>query len=179
MTSELCELLEQWEPDAFIDWLDRLQGEEKPRGQKRPVIKTTYQEMTPAHANPQGNVHGGEIYKAMDEIAGITAKWYAGTDVVTASSERVTFEKPVDVGDTVYLEARTDYVGTTSMTIHVDVSVEDHRRGVRDHATDAYFTFVAIDDDHNPVPVPELLRETEEEQQRYETARNIKERLEG
>jgi acyl-CoA hydrolase len=181
MTDGLQDRLGQWEPDAFVDWLDRLQGadETQGRGTKRPEIRTTYQEMTPVHANPQGNVHGGEIYKQMDEIAGITAKAYAERDVVTASSDQVTFEEPVDVGDTLYLEARVDYVGTSSMVVHVDVYVEDHGIGDRDHTTDAYLTFVAVDDAHRPVPVPELDIGTPEEQKRYDTAKAMKEQLES
>lgn len=175
---DLADLLEQWEPARFIDWLE----DDDPytdQGAKRPVTKTQYDDVTAKDANPQGIVHGGEIVKRMDTLAGITARDYAEADVVTASIDTVAFHAPVEIGDTLYLESRIDYVGETSMTVHVDVSVEDYTAGERHRTTDAYFTFVAVDDSMDPVPVPDLQLETDAERERYESAKAVKDQLDA
>lgn len=165
--------------DGFLEGSVPAYGEDFPADQegKRPVTKTAYHAMTHAHANPNGQIHGGEIMKRMDTLAGIAARDYAESAVATASVDTVAFYEPVDIGDTLYLEARIEYVGTTSMMVHVDVAVEDAIEQERHHTTDAYYTFVALDADHEPRAVPDLRVETEEEQARYETAREVKDRL--
>jgi len=55
---------------------------------------TTYRLMMPTDANVAGNVFGGSIMKYMDEIAGIVSFRHAGTNVVTASIDRMNFYAP-------------------------------------------------------------------------------------
>lgn len=174
---DLEALLAEWDPEEYVAWLDRDDSTDDGRDAKRPISKTTYHEMTPKHVNPNGQVHGGEIVKRMDTLAGITATDYAETAVTTASIDKITFHEPVDVNDTLYLESRVDYVGDTSMMIHVDAYVEDYTSQERRHTTDAYFTFVALDAAGSPTLVPELVLETADEEARYRDASQVKDYL--
>ena len=111
----------------------------------------------PQHTNALGSVFGGVVMSWMDICAAICAQRHARCPVVTASVDELHFLKPIDMGDTVMLEAHITATGRTSMEIHVVVSV-DHLYDDRepDITTEAYFTFVAIGKDGKPTPVPKL-----------------------
>jgi len=126
------------------------------------------QMMLPSHANPVGNVHGGEIMKMIDDAAGAVAIRHARGNVVTASIDRIDFREPVYVGNFVLLRASVNCVGTSSMEIGVRVEAEDLRTGQVRHTASAYLTFVALDPSGRPVPVPPLVLETEEQRRRCE-----------
>jgi acyl-CoA hydrolase len=67
--------------------------------------------MLPSDANPKGNVFGGVILKHVDLIAGLVAKRHAGhANVVTASIDKMSFLKPIFIGNAVILSARINYV---------------------------------------------------------------------
>src|SRR5919199_6464793 len=67
--------------------------------------------MLPSDANPKGNVFGGVILKHVDLIAGLSAKRHAGrANIVTASMDRMTFLKPVFIGNALILFARINFI---------------------------------------------------------------------
>lgn len=131
--------------------------------------------------NPSGRAHGGELMRMMEEEASITAEEYAAgaedaEGVVTAGMDRMQFLEPVEVWDEVLVKPRLDYVGNSSMMVHTDAYVEkeDEYR----HVGTAYFPYVAVDSDWNPVPLPEKVPQTREELERYERAHEHKVRME-
>lgn len=135
-----------------------------------PVAKTSRESATemvqlvlPNDANPRGAVLGGTVMHWMDLAAAITAHRHARGPVVTVSVDSITFEAPIRVGQTAILRARLTHVGRTSMEIRVDVDCEDLDLGLRRHTSTAYFTFVALDENGKPCPVPALAAESEEE----------------
>ena len=88
--------------------------------------------MMPPDANPMGNVFGGVIMKHVDLVAGIVAKRHAGhANLVTASIDRVTFLRPVFIGNALVLSARINYVRRSSMEVEVDIDSEDFDGGAR------------------------------------------------
>ncbi len=124
--------------------------------------------MLPSDANPKGNVFGGVILKHVDLTAGIVAKRHANqSNVVTASIDRMTFIKPIFIGNALILEARINYVKRSSMEIEVNIFSEDLDYNIRVHAGRAYVTMVSIDKYGKPMEVPQLLLETEEDQQKF------------
>ncbi len=127
--------------------------------------------MSPGHANSQGNVHGGEIMKLVDEAGALAAMRHSRSHVVTVAMDSMTFMEPIYVGNVVILEAELTYVGHTSMEVGVKVLSENPRTGDTRHTSSAYTTFVAIDDHGNPVAIPPLLLETDEDRRRNEQAR--------
>ncbi|MDG6928749.1 MAG: acyl-CoA thioesterase [Nitrososphaerota archaeon] len=126
--------------------------------------------MMPPDANPYGNVFGGTIMKLMDEISAVVALRHARCNVVTASIDRMNFFAPVYVGDLLTLKASVNYVGTTSMEIGVRIEAEDAETGRSKHTGSCYLTYVALDKDGKPAPLPKVVPETPEEKRRWDEA---------
>ncbi|MDQ6717431.1 MAG: acyl-CoA thioesterase [Gemmatimonadota bacterium] len=131
----------------------------------------TTQLMMPQHANVLGNVFGGVILAMMDTAAGIAALRHARTTCVTASVDRVDFREPIHIGDLVVMKASVNYVGRSSMEVGVRVETEHLLTGERRHTNSCYLTFVAIDRNGRPIPVPPITPETPDQLRRYEAAK--------
>lgn len=127
--------------------------------------------MTQLDANFAGNVHGGVIMREVDSAAGTAAIRHAGHLCVTASIDELSFHQPVFVGDILFVSASVTDVGRTSLEVGVRVEAEPWQGGERRHTTTAYLVMVALGDDGQPVEVPPLLPETDEERRRQEQAR--------
>ena len=123
-----------------------------------------------AQANTAGNVHGGEIMRMCDEVAGIAAIRHTGSRVVTAAMDRMTFRHPVFVGHLVTCRASVNAAWRTSIEVGVRVESEDVRSGTVLHTSTAYLTMVALDDEGRPTQVPELVPQTPDEQRRAREA---------
>ena len=124
--------------------------------------------MLPSDANPMGNVFGGVILKHVDLVAGIVAKRHArNTNCVTASIDRMTFLKPVYIGNALILSARLNYVRRSSMEIQVEIESEDLDTGKRVRTGTAFVTIVALDADGKPTGVPPLLVTSQDEKDRF------------
>ena len=132
--------------------------------------------MMPQHANILGHVFGGTVMAMMDTTAAVAAIRHARSTCVTASIDRVDFREPIHVGDLVLMKASVNYVGRTSMEVGVRVEAEDMVSGVRRHTNSCYLTFVAVDRNGRPVPVPELIPETPDETRRYDAAKERRRR---
>ena len=126
--------------------------------------------MLPSDANPYGNVHGGEIMKHIDACAGAAATRHARGRVVTAFVDGLSFVSPVYVGYLVTAKASVNHVGKTSMEVGVRVESEDLLTGKVAHVSSAYLVFVSTDDKGQPVPLPPLIAETDEERRRMRSA---------
>lgn len=134
---------------------------------------------TPETRNIFGSVHGGWIMRQVDETAYVCAARHAGRHAITASIDRVDFKSPIHVGDLVRLKASVHWVGRTSMLIGVKVEAEDLLSGEIRHTNTCLLTFVAIDESFDPVPVPGLILETEEDEERWEAAEERRRRRSG
>jgi len=126
--------------------------------------------MLPSDANPYGNVHGGEVMKLIDAVAGAAATRHARARVVTARIDQLSFLAPVYVGHLVTAKASVNHVGRTSMEIGVRVEAEDMLTGSVVHVASAYLVFVATDEHGRPISLPPLLAETDEERRRMKAA---------
>jgi uncharacterized protein (TIGR00369 family) len=121
------------------------------------------QQMMQTDANLAGNVHGGTIMKLIDNTAGIVARRHTGTNVVTASIDRLDFHNPVYIGDILRLTASINFVGKSSMEIGVRVEAENVVTGEVRHTASAYLTYVALDAHGKPAGVEPIKFETEAE----------------
>ena len=124
----------------------------------------------PNDTNTLGNLMGGRLLHWMDITSAIAAHRHCRRVVVTASVNNVSFNQPIKLADVVTLEAKVSRAFTSSMEVHIDVFVEDRITGNRTKCNEAIFTFVAIDQNGAPLPVPPLIPETDEEKKRYEGA---------
>ncbi|HNL68092.1 MAG TPA: acyl-CoA thioesterase [Leptospiraceae bacterium] len=124
----------------------------------------------PDHANHYGTLFGGTLMGWIDMVAVMVAQRHCGREAVTASVDRLNFLSPISVGDHVLLRASVNYTGRTSMEIGVQVSRENPYTGEVVRATTAYLTFVALDENKKPVPIPPVEPETEIEKRRFRNA---------
>ncbi|WP_187170545.1 acyl-CoA thioesterase [Salidesulfovibrio onnuriiensis] len=115
----------------------------------------------PGDANPAGNLHGGVILKHVDTAGGVVCKRHSRTNIVTACIERMDFQQPAYVGELLTFKASLNYVGKTSMEVGVRVEAENLETGHVRHTNSAYLTYVALDENGRPTPVPPLLVEDE------------------
>ena len=141
--------------------------EGKPVSQSRVTLT---QVMGPGHANTLGNVHGGVIMKLCDEAGGMAAIRHARRPAVTIVVDSMAFHSPVHIGNLVTVSAEVTWTGRTSMETRVVVSAEDVITAQTTHTNTAYFVYVALDEEGRPTPVPRLVCETDEEQERFERA---------
>ena len=138
-------------------------------------LVVTRQIVMPQHANPLQTLFGGVLVSWIDEVGSMVATKYSRALSVTASIDLIDFKSPIHVGDHLILEGIVTYVGRTSMEIRVRVDVENPFTGESWQATSAFLTFVAINKDGKPIPVPRLKPETIKEKQCYENAKLRKE----
>jgi acyl-CoA hydrolase len=124
----------------------------------------------PSETNPLNNLFGGELLARMDRAASIAARRHSRRITVTASVNHVAFNKSIPLGSVVTVEAKVSRAFNSSMEIYIDVWIEDRESGIRTKANEAIYTFVAVNETGNPVPVPQIIPETEEEKLRYEAA---------
>ena len=109
----------------------------------------------PADANQNGDIFGGWIMSQVDIAGGIVAGRLARGRVATVAVKEFVFKQPVQIGDVLSFYADLDRVGKTSITVTVEVYAE---RRPSDptvvKVTEATLTYVAIDREGRPRPVP-------------------------
>ena len=132
----------------------------------------------PNHLNAMGTVFGGVIMSWMDIAGSIAARRHCSQNVVTASIDDIHFLAPVYKGNVVSLQAQVNYTHKSSMEVELKVTAESPEQKSFCHTAGAYLTFVALDENHKPTPVPSLLLKTEEEKKRFESAKLRRRRLE-
>ena len=116
-----------------------------------------------AHLNGAGRLFGGILMQWIDEVAGIVAKRHSMCNVTTASVDNLTFLSGAYNGDMVVIKGKMTWVGTSSMEVCVDTYVETPS-GKRERINNAHFMMVALDKNDQPVKVPRLLLQTEDEE---------------
>jgi len=126
--------------------------------------------MHPDQANGQGNVHGGEIMKLVDEAGALAAIRHARSLVVTVVMDSMTFMEPVFVGNVLTLDAQLTYVGKTSIEVRVEVTAENALAGTHTTTNTAYVVYVAIDSHGQPQSVPPLIASNDEERAEMQAA---------
>jgi acyl-CoA hydrolase len=131
--------------------------------------------MMPNQVNNLGHVFGGELLSMVDRAAAVSAMRHAGRPVVTVSIDRVDFKEPIYTGELVTCTARVNFVGRTSMEIGVHVEAEDLLTGKRRHTNTCFLTFVAIDADHRPCPVPPLDLSDPDDERRFREGKRRRE----
>lgn len=89
----------------------------------------------------------------MDEVAFITATRFSRQRMVTVSSDRIDFKKPIPAGTIIELVGKVTYLGSTSLKIRVEIYIEQMYEEHREKAISGEFTFVAIDESKKPVKI--------------------------
>jgi acyl-CoA thioesterase YciA len=125
--------------------------EKLPEG-KQPALRVL---PMPADANQNGDIFGGWIMAQVDLAGGTAAGKIARGRVATVAVKEFVFKQPVQIGDLLSFYVDLVRIGTTSITVTVEVYAE--RRPTDPHVvkvTEATVTYVAIDASGRPRPVP-------------------------
>lgn len=107
----------------------------------------------PRDTNPSGDIFGGWILAQMDVAGGLMASEIARGRTVTVSVERMVFEKPVRMGDTICVHAELLRVGNSSMDIKLEVwarQLVGAYEAERQLVTEGVFRYVAVDENRRP-----------------------------
>ncbi|MFY8127084.1 MAG: acyl-CoA thioesterase [Chitinophagaceae bacterium] len=124
----------------------------------------------PNDTNTFGNLMGGRLMYWMDIAAGIAAVKHCNAPCMTASVDNLSFKNPIKLGNIVRIEASVTRAFNTSMEIYLKVFGEDSLHQYEYESNEAYFTFVALDPNNKPRPVPALEPITAEEKNLYDGA---------
>ncbi|WP_181306306.1 acyl-CoA thioesterase [Rufibacter sp. XAAS-G3-1] len=138
---------------------------------KQKSVKDSYVRMTelvlPNDTNTLNNLMGGRMMHWMDIVSAIAGQKHSNRIVVTASVDNVSFRESIKLGNVITLEAQVTRAFSTSMEVHITVWAEDIPSGTKVKSNEAYFTFVALDENGKAVAVPEAVPESEEEQEQF------------
>jgi acyl-CoA hydrolase len=123
--------------------------EEKIKASETRIFKAVF----PNTTNHYDTLFGGTAMQLMDEVAFITATRFSRQRMVTVSSDRIDFKKPIPAGTIIELVGKVTYLGSTSLKIRVEIFIEQMYEEHREKAISGEFTFVAIDENKKPVKI--------------------------
>ncbi|MDX1618609.1 MAG: acyl-CoA thioesterase [Balneolaceae bacterium] len=129
----------------------------------------------PNDTNPLGNLMGGRLMQWMDICSAIACQRHCNRNVVTVAVDSVEFKNAIRLGEVVVIEGEVTRTFNTSMEVAMQVWSENLRTGERRLCTTSFYTFVAVDADGKPVPVPKIVAESEFEKERYRQAEERRE----
>ena len=107
----------------------------------------------PNTTNHYDTLFGGTAMHMMDEVAFITATRFTRKRMVTVSSDKIDFTRPIPSGTIVELIGKVVHIGNTSLKISVEIYVEEMYSFERHKAISGTFTFVAIDEHKQAIKV--------------------------
>lgn len=107
----------------------------------------------PNTTNHYDTLFGGTAMQMMDEVAFIAATRFARQRMVTVSSDKIDFKKPIPAGTIVELIGKVTHLGNKSLKVSVDIYIEQMYEQRREQAIHGEFTFVAIDENKQPVEI--------------------------
>ena len=124
----------------------------------------------PNDTNMLFNVMGGKMMHWMDIVSAISSQRHCNMVTVTASVDNISFAAPIKLGYVVTLTAKVTRAFNTSMEVYIEVWGEDVPNKKKFKSNSAFFTFVALDSNGNKMSIPEIVPETEEEIELYNSA---------
>lgn len=117
----------------------------------------------PNDTNTLNNLMGGRLLHWMDICSAMAAQKHSNSIVVTVSVDNVSFQRSVKLGEVISIEAQVTRSFNSSMEVRMTVYAQNLPEGTKIKTNEAYYTFVAIDNDGRPRLVPETVPETEKE----------------
>jgi len=108
----------------------------------------------PNTTNHYDTLFGGTAMQLMDEVAFIAATRFSRMQMVTVSSDRIDFKKPIPAGTIIELIGKVSYVGNTSLKVRVEIYIEQMYAEHREKAITGEFTFVAVDEHKRSLKIP-------------------------
>ncbi|TDQ76554.1 acyl-CoA thioesterase [Sphingobacterium yanglingense] len=136
--------------------------------------KDSYTEMNelvlPNDTNTFGNLMGGRLLYWMDICSAMAAQKHSNSPVVTVSVDNVSFKRSIKLGEVVTIQAKVSRAFNSSMEVRMEIFAHNLPEGTKVKSNEAYYTFVAVDENTKPKRVADLIPETEEEIHLYDEA---------
>lgn len=145
-------------------------GESVPKKVSESAIHDQTYPIFPHDLNMYGTVFGGCVMAQIDKVAAVVAMRHSGLNCVTKLVDEQEFIDAAYLHEMLVMKASVNRVWNTSMEIGVKVFAENAKTRQKRHVVSAYLTFVAVDDQKRPIPLPQAIPETEEEKRRFEEA---------
>ncbi len=120
-------------------------------GRGEPILRVVPR---PGDINANGHIFGGWVLSQMDIAAGIVASRRAQGPVATVAIEAMEFIAPILLHDIISVYARIERTGRTSMGLRIEVIATRNRGSQEVKVTEALFTFVSLDEENRPKPLP-------------------------
>jgi acyl-CoA hydrolase len=136
------------------------------------AVEEHFYKVFPEDLNASNTLFGGKIMSILDLVASVVAERHANQTCVTAAVSSIHFINSAQQGDVLLCQAAVNRTWRTSMEIGVRILVNNYKLDSSHHLVSAYLTFVAVDDNRNPIPVPPVIPETVAQHCRYEDAEN-------
>ena len=109
----------------------------------------------PADSNANGDIFGGWVMAQVDLAGSVIPARYTQGRMATVAVNEFIFKQPVRVGDILSFYSKLIHVGRTSVTVRVEVYAERFSaQGQYIKVTEALVTYVAIDEQGRPRPLP-------------------------
>jgi acyl-CoA thioesterase YciA len=113
----------------------------------------------PADCNANGDIFGGWVMAQVDLAGAVLPARYVRGRMATVAVNQFIFKQPVRVGDILSFYSHVTRIGRTSITVMVEVFAERFSaQGQYVKVTEASLTYVAIDHEGRPRPIPEEAR---------------------
>lgn len=124
----------------------------------------------PNDTNILGNLMGGRLLHWMDIASAMSASKHAKATCVTAAVDKVSFNHPIKLGEVVTIQAKCVRSFNTSMEVYIEVWSQNIRQEEKTKCNEAFYTFVALNENGKPIPVAHIEPLNEEEKRLYDYA---------
>ena len=109
----------------------------------------------PADCNANGDIFGGWVMAQVDLAGAVLPARYVRGRMATVAVNEFIFKQAVKVGDILSFFSKIHRIGNTSISVDVEVYAERFsRQGEYIKVTQATLTYVAIDEQGRPRPIP-------------------------
>lgn len=131
------------------------------------LVRSNWERMYPDQENVPKKIFGGYVIRRAFELALMHAEEIASHRPVFVRVNRINFLEPIRIGDKLDFTSRIVYTGDTSISIEIDIERTSLDKVTKALSNTCVFTFVNVDQDMNPRPVPKVYPTTYAEDERY------------
>lgn len=122
--------------------------------------------------NPEGTLFEGRVMQIVNSMALLVAQRHSACSCEVLGIDSLRFKKKVVRGDILICSASVNRAWDTTLEVGIEIVAEDFRSLEQKDVLSAYFIFLAVDDNHQPVEIPPVIPETPEQIQRFHDAEN-------
>jgi acyl-coenzyme A thioesterase 9 len=137
----------------------------------RDLVTDTWERTYPEQDNPWKTIFGGFLMRRAYELSITCAELVAPHRAVLGAVNRITFLRPVEIGDRLHLRSRVVYTSGPAVCVEASIERISRDRSARALSNSCLFTFVSVDDAFVPEPVPTVFPSSHAEELRYLGAR--------